>query len=76
MAAESEFSWMKIASFFGALVLIALTFVTVSSGISLITSGTVFNGVAVILSGMVCLANVVVVYKHYQKWSLERRTKK
>ena len=73
--AESDFSWLKIASFFGALVLIVLTFITVANGISLITNGSVFEGVVNIVGGAVCLMGFILVYKNYQKKSLERQSK-
>lgn len=74
MAAESEFSWLKLASFIGALLLVVMAFVDFSIGISLIEEGTMFNGVAVVMGGVVSIATAVIVYKHYQKWSLERRS--
>lgn len=73
--AESDFSWLKIASFIGALVLIVLTFITVANGISLITNGSVFEGIVNILGGAVCLVGFILVYKNYQKKSLENRSK-
>lgn len=73
--AESDFSWLKIASFIGALVLIVLTFITVSNGISLMVNGSVFQGVVNILGGAVCLVGFILVYKNYQKKSLENRSK-
>ena len=72
--AESEFSWLKIASFIGALVLIILMVVTVSNGISLIVNGSAFEGIVNILGGAVCLIGAILVYKNYQKKSLERRS--
>ena len=73
--AESDFSWLKIASFIGALVLIVLTFITASNGISLMVNGSVFQGVVNILGGAVCLVGFILVYKNYQKKSLENRSK-
>ena len=73
--AESDFSWLKIASFLGALVLIVMTFITLANGIRLVTSGSVFEGIVNMLGGGVCLAGFVWVYKNYQKKSLEKRVK-
>ena len=67
--AESNFTWLKVASFIGALVLFVLAFVVVASGCNLISAGSAFYGVASILSGAVCLADAVWVYKNYQKKS-------
>jgi len=64
--AESAFSWLKVASFVGACVLIVLAIVVIASGCNLISSGSTFYGVASILGGVVCLADAVMVYRNYQ----------
>jgi hypothetical protein len=71
--AESDFSWLKMASFFGALVLVILAIVTIANGILLITGGDVMRGVASIVGGLVCAAGAVIVYLNYQRKSDESR---
>ena len=63
---ESDFSWFKLLSFFGAGLLVFMCFVVVAGGIMLITNGDAFNGVFVILAGLGCGAGAVFVYKNYQ----------
>ena len=70
--AESEFSWLKLASFLGVCFLIVLAFVVVAQGINTFASS-VFYGTADILCGIVCIISLVVVYKNYQKKSLYDR---
>lgn len=70
---ESDFSWYKIASIFGAGLLWVLAVLLIATGIRLITADTVFYGVATIVGGIVCIYASVMVYKNYQKKSLERR---
>ena len=67
--AEATFSWFKVASFMGALVLAVLAVVVISLGINLITEGKVFFGASSIANGVVCAINAVMVYKNYQKKS-------
>ena len=64
--AESEFSWFKIASFFGACLLMVIAFVALASGISLITDGDCLHGVACVSGGLICIAVSVMVYRNYQ----------
>lgn len=71
--AESEFSWLKIASFIGACALIVLAFVSISSGINMITANNVFFGATSVIGGIVCIAGAVIVYKYYQNKSLKDR---
>ena len=71
--AESEFSWLKIASFFGAAVLLVVCFVAIATGITFFTGGNAFRGVVSIIAGVICGAGSILVYQHYQKKSLERR---
>ena len=72
--AEATFSWFKLASFLGALVLVVLAIVVISLGVNLITDGKVFYGVSSIASGVVCAINAVMVYKNYQKKSNKQFT--
>lgn len=67
--AESDFSWLKIASFFGALVLAVLAFVAIASGINLIISGNAFYGVCSVITGALCGVGVYLVYQNYQNKS-------
>lgn len=71
--AESDFSWLKIASFVGALILVILAIVSISSGINMITTGNTFYGVSTVFGGIVCIIGAVLVYKNYQKKSLKDR---
>lgn len=71
--AESDFSWLKIASFVGALILVVLAIVSISSGINIITTGNTFYGVSSVFGGIVCIIGVILVYKNYQKKSLKDR---
>lgn len=71
--AESDFSWLKLASFFGVCLLWVLAVLLIATGIRLITAGTVVYGVATIIGGFVCAYSSVLVYKNYQKKSLGRR---
>ena len=71
--AESDFSWLKMASFIGALVLVILAIVTIANGILLITGGDVMRGVASIVGSLVCGTGAVMVYLNYQRKSDESR---
>lgn len=71
--AESKFSWLKVASFIGALVLVILAVVTIANGIMTIVGGDAIHGVFSIAGGLVCGACAVWVYKNYQKKSDESR---
>jgi len=64
---ESDFTWLKIASFFGAAILLFICFVTVASGFLLINTEHEFNGVITIASGVVCGIAAVLTYLNYQK---------
>ena len=71
--AESDFSWLKIASFFGAAILIVMCFVMLGFGINAICGDDAFHGVISIFAALVCGAGAVIVYKYYQKKSIESR---
>ena len=64
--AESEFSWLKIASFVGACLLVVVAFVAISSGIEMLTSGNGIYGVFAVLGGSISIALAAAVYKNYQ----------
>ncbi len=64
--AESDFSWFKIASFFGAILLVFVFFVMMGFGINLIYSGSILYGVMCIISSLVAGACALLVYKNYQ----------
>lgn len=70
--AESDFSWFKLASFFGAGLLALICFVAIASGISLIVSGASFNGIITVVAGALCGAGAVIVYRNYQKKTLRK----
>jgi divalent metal cation (Fe/Co/Zn/Cd) transporter len=63
----SDFSWYKIASIFGAAILLFICFVTIASGFLLFNNEHEFNGVITICSGMVCGIAAVLAYLNYQK---------
>ena len=65
--AESNFSWFKILSFFGAAVLVVLAFILIGSGINQCVNDSTAYGVASIIGG--CLSGFVAywVYNNYQK---------
>lgn len=71
--AESDFSWLKVASFIGACFLLVLAIVVIATGITLIKDGSTFYGVATTISGVVCIISSVLVYKNYQKKSISNR---
>lgn len=73
--AESDFSWFKFGSFFGAAVLVVLTLVMLAFGIQTICDGSVFYGVTSVIGGLVCAAVAVAVYQNYQNRSLDNRVK-
>lgn len=65
--AESAFSWLKVASFIGALVLVLTAVMVFAGGIYLIGDGHAVNGVACFIGSVVCAACAVFVYRNYQK---------
>ena len=73
--AESDFSWLKLLSFFGVGILAFLCFAVIASGIMFITMDKTFNGVVVILAGIVCGACTVLLYNYYQKKSYNGKIK-
>lgn len=70
---ESNFSWFKIASFFGVAILILVCFVAMAAGVNLIYVGDGIHGVACILGAIACGFCAFLVYKNYQKKSVENR---
>jgi uncharacterized membrane-anchored protein len=71
--AESEFSWLKMASFFGAAILIVVCFIMLGFGIKAICGDDAFHGIISVFAALVCGAGAVIVYKYYQKKSIESR---
>lgn len=67
--AESEFSWFKIVSFIGTLLLVVVAFIAFAAGIGLITAGDGVHGVATILGGVISVALAVIIYRNYQQKS-------
>ena len=74
--AESDFSWFKLASFFGAALLAFACFVVIAGGITLCTKGEAFNGAFTIVAGVLLGAAAVWVYRNYQKKTLKPNNKK
>lgn len=71
--AESEFSWLKTTSFLGATFLVVVCFIMLGFGISTINSGSAFYGITCIVASVISGWCAVLVYKSYQKKSLENR---
>ena len=65
--AESEFSWLKLASFLGAAVLVVLAFILIGSGISQVVDHNTTYGVASILGGLISAVVAYVIYQNYQR---------
>ena len=68
--AQSDISWFKIASFFGAALLVVFACILVGLGGNMLYSGETFNGSACIVGGLLSAAVAVLVYKNYQQKSL------
>ena len=71
--AESNFSWLKMASFFGVALLIVVCFIMLGFGINAICGDDAFHGIISIFAALVCGAGAVIIYKYYQKKSIESR---
>ena len=71
--AEAEFGWLRMASFFGVALLTLVCFIMLGFGINAICGDDAFHGVISIFAALVCGAGVVIVYKYYQKKSIESR---
>ena len=65
--AESDFSWFKILSVFGAGLLVLMCFIMLAGGIYLVTDGQSFNGAVIILAGILCGAGACWVWQNYDK---------
>jgi len=65
--AEAKFSWFKLASFVGALVLAIIAFLLIGGGIYQIIGGATTYGVAGILGGAISGIVAWWVYQNYQK---------
>ena len=74
--AESDFSWFKLASFFGVAILMFACFVVIAGGITLITKDEAFNGAFTIVAGLLLGAGAVWVYRNYQKKTTPTNKKK
>ena len=61
----------KILSFFGAAIAVFLGFVTIASGVKLITLSHAFNGAITIVSGCVDMGVAVLIYKNFEKKDAE-----
>lgn len=70
--ATSDFSWRKIASFFGAGLSLFFAFVNGGSAGILRKAGEGFNGVGSILSCIGWVAVTILIYTNYQKWDREQ----
>lgn len=73
MKKESDFSWEKIGAFVGALLLVFIGVVTLSSGIGLCFSHKAFNGVCTALCSLLAFNGAVQLYKWYEEYSNKRR---
>ena len=69
--AESQFSWFKVASFVGALVLVVICFVAIAAGFKLISGEEDFYGIICVIAGLLSGCGAVMVYNNYQKKSRE-----
>ena len=67
--AECNFSWFKVASFVGAVVLAVICLVVIAAGISLIKNEQDFPGLMCVIAGLISGGCAVMVYKNYQKKS-------
>ena len=67
----SDFSWYKIASIFGAGLLVLIACSIVAGGIYLIQDGRAFNGVTCFVGAFLCGVGAWAVYTTYQRKSEE-----
>ena len=67
--AECNFSWFKVASFVGAVVLAVICIVVIAAGINLISNEQDFPGLMCVIAGLISGGCAVMVYKNYQKKS-------
>ena len=67
--AECNFSWFKVASFVGAVVLAVTCFAVIAAGINLIKNEQDFPGLMCVIAGLISGGCAVMVYKNYQKKS-------
>lgn len=61
----------KVASFLGAGIAVILGFITIASGIMLVTLSKPFNGTTTVIAGVICLANAILIYRNFQKVDLD-----
>ena len=64
--AECNFSWFKVASFVGALILAIVCIVMLGLGINMICEGNSFQGGVCVVSGLLSGGLAAWVYKNYQ----------
>lgn len=65
--ANSDFSWKKMAMFYGTSILVFLTFGMIAGGIYLIQGGNTFNGIMTLLGAIVSGGCAVLLYLNQQK---------
>lgn len=68
---EMKPATFKAVSIYGALILLLACFVTIASGIILITENMAVNGAFTIAAGVVCGVCSYFVYRNYQKKIIE-----
>lgn len=64
--AESDFSWLKIASFFGVAILVFVCFVAMAAGINQVCNGDAAHGIACIIGAIASAFCAFLVYRNYQ----------
>ena len=64
---ESDFSWYKIISFWGAAILAFLAFVMIACSIHALTDNRAFSGVICFICGALAWFGVWSIYKYYQR---------
>ena len=69
---ESDFSWLKMLSFFFAVILLFAAFGMIAGGVYLINDGRAFNGVTCFIGAILSGFGAVVIYQYYQKKSKEK----
>ncbi len=65
--AECDFSWFKMFSFFGTLILVVLCFIMLGFGISNMVNGETIYGGACIIAGLLSGGIAWKMYQNYQK---------
>ena len=65
--AQCDFSWFKLGSFYGALLLVVLCFVMLGFGINNVVNGETIYGIACIAAVVLSAGIALWLYKNYQK---------